>query len=493
MAGNRQEQFEHDVCPNCQEKTQLPMTGQYDLVVIGAGSGGLTAAQFAARLGAKVALVEKERIGGDCTWTGCVPSKALLKVAKVAHQVRAANDYGVCVEQPAVDMARVCAYVRQAIEAVYRHETPDRLAEQGIEVIIGAARFLNAHTLQVGERALWAKKFIIATGARPVIPPLPGLSAVSYLTYEQIFENDYLPQRLLVMGAGPIGAEIAQAYQRLGAQVALIDVGLLPREEPEVAQVMRRVLVREGIQFIEGLVTAVRQEGPQIIVRVKEREFQGEMLLVAVGRAPSVAGLNLEQAGVNYSAKGIPVDNQLRTNVRHIYAVGDCILDNHQFTHLAAWQGFQAARNALLPGSSRGVSQIVPWTTFTDPEVAHVGLTEAQARDKYGDKVRIVYREMDRVDRAVVENDRDGFIKVVYKKDGRLLGATIVAERAGEAITEFTLALRHSLKLVDLAEAIHVYPTYSTGVQQLAAELATDNVLDSILGKVIKTLSRYGS
>ena len=469
MAGNRQEQFEHDVCPNCQEKTQLPMTGQYDLVVIGAGSGGLTAAQFAARLGAKVALVEKERIGGDCTWTGCVPSKALLKVAKVAHQVRAANDYGVCVEQPAVDMARVCAYVRQAIEAVYRHETPDRLAEQGIEVIIGAARFLNTHTLQVGERALWAKKFIIATGARPFIPPLPGLSAVSYLTYEQIFENDYLPQ------------------------VALIDVGLLPREEPEVAQVMRRVLVREGIQFIEGLVTAVRQEGPQIIVRVKEREFQGEMLLVAVGRAPSVAGLNLEQAGVNYSAKGIPVDNKLRTNVRHIYAVGDCIPDNHQFTHLAAWQGFQAARNALLPGSSRGVSQIVPWTTFTDPEVAHVGLTEAQARDKYGDKVRVVLREMERVDRAVVENDRDGFIKVVYKKDGRLLGATIVAERAGEAITEFTLALRHSLKLVDLAEAMHVYPTYSTGVQQLAAELATDNVLDSILGKVVKTLSRYDS
>jgi len=470
------------------EDTAIIMTDRYDLVIIGAGSGGLTAAGFAARLGAKVALVEKERIGGDCTWTGCVPSKALLKAAKVAHQVRTANDYGVCVEQPVVDMAKVRAYVRQAIEDIYRHETPDRLAEQGIEVVKGTARFLNAHTLQVGERTLSAKKFIIATGSRPFIPPVPGLSAVPYLTYEQIFENDHLPECLIVMGAGPIGVEIAQAYRRLGAQVALIDVGLLPREEPQVAQVMSRVFAREGLQFVEGLATAVRQEGAEIVVNVEEQEFRGEMLLVAVGRAPNVAGLNLEQAGVNYSPKGIPVDNKLRTNLRHIYAVGDCLLDNHQFTHLAAWQGFQAARNALLPGSSQGFSQIVPWTTFTEPEVAHVGLTEAQARAKYGDTVRVVLREIDRVDRAVCENDRDGFIKVVYKKDGRLLGATIVAERAGEAITEFALALRHGLKLADLAATIHVYPTYSSGVQQLAAQIVTDNFLDSWLGRVVQAL-----
>lgn len=468
------------------------MTDRYDLVIIGAGSGGLTAAEFAARLGAKVALVEKERIGGDCTWTGCVPSKALLKVAKVAHQVRAANDYGVCVGQPAVDMAKVRAYVQQAVEAVYRHETPDRLAEQGIEVVMGAARFLNAQTLQVGERALSTKKFIIATGARPFIPPVPGLSTVPYLTYEQIFENDHLPERLIVMGAGPVGAEIAQAYQRLGAHVTLIDVGLLPTEEPEAAQVMSRVFAREEIHFVKGLATAVRQEGAEIVVNVEQQEFRGEMLLVAVGRRPNVGGLNLEQAGVNYSPKGIPVDNKLRTNIKHIYALGDCVLGNHQFTHLAGWQGFQAVRNALLPGSSQGFSQIVPRTTFTDPEVAHVGLTEAQARDQYGDIVRVAYREMGRVDRAVCENDRDGFIKVVYKKDGRLLGATIVAERAGEAITEFTLALYHSLKLADLAAAIHVYPTYSAGAQQLAAQVATNNFLDSWLGRVAQILTQPG-
>lgn len=464
------------------------MTDQYDLIIIGAGSGGLTAAEFAARLGVKVALVEKERIGGDCTWTGCVPSKALLKVAKVAHQVRTANDYGICVRQPAVDMAQVRAYVRQAVEAVYRHETPDRLAEQGIEVVMGAAHFLSAHTLQVGERAFSAKKFIIATGARPFIPSIPGLSTVPYLTYEQIFENDHLPERLIVMGAGPVGAEIAQAYRRLGAHVTLIDVGLLPAEEPEAAQVMSRVFAREEIQFVKGLATAVRQEGAEIVVNVEQQEFRGEMLLMAVGRRPNVAGLNLEQAGVNYSPQGIPVDDKLRTNIKHIYAVGDCVGDNQQFTHLAAWQGFQATRNALLPGNSQGFSQIVPRTTFTDPEVAHVGLTEAQARARYGDAVRVVLREMNRIDRAVCENDRDGFIKVIHHKDGRLLGATIVAGRAGEAITEFALALHHGLKLADLAAAIHVYPTYSAGAQQLAAQIAIDDFLDSWWGKVIQTL-----
>jgi len=466
----------------------MTMTDRYELVIIGAGSGGLAAAGFAAKLGAKVALVEKERIGGDCTWTGCVPSKALLKVAKVAHQIRTANDYGVCVEQPAVDMAKVRGYVRQAIESIYQHETPDRLGEQGIEVVMGAARFLNAHTIQVSERALSAKKFIIAIGARPFIPSVPGLPAVPYLTYEQIFENTHLPDRLIVMGAGPIGAEIAQAYQRLGSQVTLIDIGLLPREEPEVAQVMSRVFAREGIQFIKGLVTAARQEGAKIILNVAEQEFRAEMLLVAVGRAPHMAGLDLERVGVRYSPKGIPVDSKLRTNVKHIYAAGDCVTDNHQFTHLAAWQGFQAARNALLPGSSQGFSDIVPRTTFTDPEVAHVGLTETQARDKYGDTVRVTYWNIDRVDRAVCENDQEGFIKVVHKKDGSLLGATVVAKRAGEAITEFVLALDHSLKLADLAGTIHVYPTYSTPVQQLAAEVATDNFLRSLLGRVVQAL-----
>lgn len=467
-------------------------TDSYDLIIIGAGSGGLVAAEFAAKLGVKVALVEKDRIGGDCTWTGCVPSKALLKAAKVAYEVRTAAHYGICTEPPKVDMSKVCTYVQQAIEAVYQYETPQQLAAKGIEVVRGAACFLDAHTIQAGKRILTAKKFVITTGAQPFIPSVPGLPGVPYLTYRQIFAKAQLPARLLVMGAGPVGVEIAQAYQRLGAQVTLIGSSLLPREEPEVAEVIGRVFAREGLQFIKGRVTAARQEEAEIILTVKEQEFRGDMLLVAAGRTPNVAGLNLERAGVVHSLKGIPVDNQLRTNVKHIYAAGDCVQGNYQFTHLAGWQAFQAIRNALLPGSSQGFSDIVPRTTFTDPEVAHVGLTEAQACDQFGEAVVVTHWKLDRVDRAICENDRDGFVKVMHKKDGSLLGATIVAERAGEVITEFMLALQRGLKLGDLAGAIHVYPTYATAVQQLAAKVATNNFLNSLLGRLAQVLTRSG-
>ncbi|RME98696.1 MAG: FAD-dependent oxidoreductase, partial [Chloroflexi bacterium] len=344
----------------------------YDLVVIGAGSGGITAAQFAARLGVKVALVEKHRIGGDCTWTGCVPSKALLKIAKTAHAVRTASQVGIETGgPPRVDMVAVRAAVRRAVTGVYRHETPEKLAAEGIEVLFGAAQFVDPHTLHASEQTLTAKKFIIATGAHPFIPPVPGLADVPYQTYLQIFNNQHLPEHLLVMGAGPIGVELAQAYRRLGARVTLVDVGLLPREEPEVAQVMGRVFAREGIEFVPGLVSEARQEGGQTVITVAGQEYRGDVLLVAVGRAPNVAGLNLTQAGVRATPNGIPVDDYLRTNVRHIFAAGDVIAGNYQFTHVAGWQGYKAVRNALLPGNERGVTGVMPWTTFTEPEVAH--------------------------------------------------------------------------------------------------------------------------
>lgn len=464
------------------------MNETYDLIVIGGGAAGLTAADFAAQLRVRVALVEKHLIGGDCTWTGCVPSKALLKAAKVAHEARTAAHYGVCTAPPTVDMPQVREYVRRAMAEVYQYETPERLAHQGVEVVIGAARFLDAGTIQAGERTLSAKKFIITTGARPLIPDIPGLQEVPFLTYLQIFDNDRLPERLVIIGAGPVGVEMAQAYQRLGSQVILVGDRLLPKDEPEAAEVLGKVFAREGIQFVQGWVTNVRQEGAEIVISVNDQEFRGDMLLVAVGRAPAVEGLDLERAGVAYSLQGIQVDDKLRTNVKHIYAAGDCT-GGRQFTHLAGRHGFQAARNALLPGNSNGSSEWVPWTTFTDPEVAHVGLTEAQAREKFGPTVMVTRWNMDRTDRAVCENDRDGFIKVVHQKDGALLGATVVAGRAGEVITEFVQALKHGLKMSDLVSAIHVYPTYSTAVMQLAANITLDDLLTGLSGKVIRRLS----
>lgn len=462
----------------------------YDLIIIGAGSGGLTAAGFAAQLGAKVALVEKNRIGGDCTWTGCVPSKALLKAAKIAHEARVAAHYGIITEPPRTEMAKVREYVRGAIQEVYQFETPEELKDQGIDVVMAEARFHDAATIQAGDRVLTSKYFLLCTGAHPFIPPLEGLSKTPYITYEQIFDNDTLPRSMIVIGAGPIGMEMAQAYQRLGANVTVVGERLLPKEESEVQEVMSRIFEREGLKFAWGRATSARQEGREIIITTdRGSEARGAMLLVAAGRRPTVKGLQLEKVGVSYSNKGIEVDDQLRTNIRNIYAAGD-VVGGYQFTHFAGWQAFQAVRNALLPGSSSGFTEIVPWVTFTDPEVAHVGMTEPQARAKFGDNIKVSRWEMKKTDRAVCENDSDGFIKVTSKKDGTLLGATIVAGRAGEAITEFIVALKNNLKVADLAGAIHAYPTYSTAVQQLAADVAIDNLLSGTAGRVIRGLSK---
>lgn len=461
----------------------------FDLVIIGAGSGGLTAAGFAAQLGARVALIEKNRVGGDCTWTGCVPSKALLKAAKIAHEARNAAHYGILVDPPKTDMARVRAYVHSAIHDVYQYETPQELEHEGIEVVIAPARFLDPQTISAGERVLKAKNVLLTTGAHPFIPPIEGLGDIPYITYEQIFDLDELPESMIVVGAGPIGMEMAQAFQRLGSQVTVVGERLLPKEEIEVQTVMSRVFEREGMKFVRGVAKSARKDGDEIIVTTGTGEARGRLLLLAAGRRPTVRGLDLEKAGVVYTDKGVTVDDQLRTSAKHIYAAGD-VIGGYQFTHFAGWQAFQAVRNALLVGSSSGFTEVVPWVTFTDPEVAHVGMTEPQARAKFGDQVQVNRWEMSRADRAVCENDTDGFIKVTSKKDGTLLGATIVAGRAGEAITEFIVALKSGLKVADLAGAIHAYPTYSTAVQQLAADVAIENLLSSTTGRIIRGLSK---
>jgi pyruvate/2-oxoglutarate dehydrogenase complex dihydrolipoamide dehydrogenase (E3) component len=462
---------------------------EFDLVIVGAGSGGLTAAGFAAQLGAKVALVEKNRIGGDCTWTGCVPSKALLKTAKVAHEIRTASRFGIDAKPPLVEMEKVRAYVRRAIERVYQFESAEELQKRGIEVIRGAARFIDSRNIQVGDQLVRGRAFLITTGARPRIPSIEGLKDVPFLTYEQIFDNDRLPRSMIVIGGGPIGMEMAQAHQRLGVEVSVVADRLLPKDEPEAREVMRGVFEREGVRFVWGRAKSVCTQGAEIVVATDREEVRGDLLLIASGRQPAVAGLDLEKAGLAYSEKGIPVDDRLRTNVKNIYAAGD-VTGGYQFTHFAGWQAFQATRNALLPGSSSGLTNLVPWVTFTDPEVAHIGLTEEQAKSKLGESVTVHRWEMTHTDRAICEDDRDGFIKLVTDEHGRLLGATVVNARAGETITEFIVAMKHGLKVSDLAGAIHAYPTYSTPVQQLAAEMATQHTLAGLSGNIIRGISK---
>ena len=464
----------------------------YDLVVIGGGSAGLTAAGFAAQLGKKVALVEKSRIGGDCTWTGCVLSKTLLKSAKVAHQMRTADRYGIRAAAPKIDFSTVMGHVQRVVAEVYESESPESLRAQGIDVFLGSARFADPHTIVVGDTNLTARRVLLATGARPLIPPIAGLESAGYLTYETIWDLEALPQHLLVVGGGPIGCELAQAFRRLGAEVTLIEAAsrILLQDEPEASELLMQELVGEGINvLLNRPAEQPWQDANGIHLESGDKEIQGDSVLIAAGRGPSVADLGLEQAGVEYSPHGIQVNQRLQTSQRHIYAAGDCI-GGYQFTHYAGWQGFMAVRNALLPGVTRAVLDQVPWATFTEPEVAHAGLTETQARERFSNRVEVSQWPMARVDRALAERDTSGFIKLVHQRDGTLLGVTIVNGRAGEMIHEWILAIDQRMKIADLANSIHIYPTYSMASLQLASQLRVAQLLGGASGSLIRAWSR---
>ena len=464
------------------------MTSTHDIVVIGGGSAGLTGARFAARLGARVALVEKNRLGGDCTWTGCVPSKALLRAAKAAHGVRKAGRFGIDVPAPRVDMARVRAHVMKAVLAVYEGERPEVLREEGIDVVLAPARFTGSHTIEAGDRTLTARRFVVCTGARPFIPPIPGLAEVPYLTHETVFDMEQLPQALIVVGAGPIGAELAQAYRRLGADVSMLATEFLPGADPDIRDFARGRLEEEGVRIMLAPIDSVEMDRGEYVAHCPDGVARGDQLLVATGRRPSVDGLGLEVAGVNYSVEGIAVDRYLRTNVGHIYASGD-VLGGPQFTHLAGWQCFQAVRNALLPGRSLGIPTTLPRVTFLDPEMASVGLSEDEARQRHGEDVLVHRWQMSETDRALTDAETDGFIKVVARANGRILGASIVASRAGEMISEFVLAIDRGFGLSELSSSVHAYPTWSSAVQQVASAEATDRFLSSRLGRLALRLS----
>ncbi len=460
----------------------------FDLVIVGAGSGGLVAADFAARLGVRVALVERDRIGGDCTWTGCVPSKALVKAARLAHQVRTSARLGIDAGEPSIDMAKVRDGIREAIERVYRGETPEALERKGITVIPGAARFTAQDAISVGNRTIRARKFVITTGARPALPPIRGLEDVPHATYETIFDNDRLPRHLIVVGGGPVGAEVVQAYRRLGSMVTIIAPRLLPAEDEETHRVIQRVFEREGIRFHHGRVVATRMDGADIVVDTdSQEEARGDLLLVATGRRPNIGGLGLDAAGVIHADGGIPVDRRLRTNMRHIYAAGD-VVGGPQFTHFAGWQGFHAAKAALLPGGGAD-ADLVPRVTFTDPEVAHVGPDLQTCRERYGDGVQTRRIDIAAIDRAASDHESDGFIRLVVRGNEAIVAATVVAPHAGETLGELVVAIKNRVHASALADTMHPYPIYATGIQQLAFELALDKNLSGVRGRLARWLA----
>ncbi|OFW30282.1 MAG: hypothetical protein A3H97_09365 [Acidobacteria bacterium RIFCSPLOWO2_02_FULL_65_29] len=464
----------------------------YDFVIIGAGAAGLIAARFAARLGARVMLVERDRIGGDCTWTGCVPSKSLIRVAKAAHEVRSAQRFGLQAASCTVDMSRVREYVQRKVQEIYEPTSPEALGREGIDVALGPAAFENARTLRIGERSVVGRRFLVCTGATPVMPAIAGLEETPHCTYHNIFDLSHLPASLTIVGGGPLGMELAQAFQRLGSQVTILASRLLPHDDPDAAGILQRVFEREGVRWLRGRAIAVRQESHGIVVSSDAGgEAHAETILVAAGRRPNVEGLGLDRAGVVHSARGISVDDRLRTNVSHIYAAGD-VLGGEQFSHVAGWQAFEAARNALLPGSSSGRVNPMAWVTFTDPEVAQVGLSEKAAREQLGETISVTKWDIARVDRATCDDDEDGFIKLVSNRRGVLIGATIVAGRAGEMSGELSLAIAKGLSVGDVATAVHAYPTYATALQQMTSQAATARWTSSAAGRVIARLLGFG-
>ncbi len=445
----------------------------YDLLIIGMGSAGMVAAEFASTLGVKVAVAERDRPGGDCLWTGCVPSKALLASARVAHTTRHADAYGLEAVGPMGDTSRVWARMK-AIQGqiAATDDDPERFTALGVDVLSGAARITSPTTVRVGDSHA-ARFILLATGSRPALPPIEGLADAAPLTSETIFTLDRAPKSVVMIGGGPICVELAQALTRLGARVTLLQrgPGLLPREEPDLAARLADVLRAERVEIVTGVeADRVSIDGATGMraVHAGERSWRAEAIFVGTGRTPNVEGLGLEDAGVKVGAQGVAVDASLRTSVKSIYAAGD-VAGRHHFTHAAGYEAARAVRNMFFPGRARG-AYLVPWCTFTDPELAHAGLTEAQARAQHGEgAVRVWRQDLAHSDRARTESAPEGELRIVTAK-GRIVGAHVLAAGAGELIGELTLAIDRGLQLSDLAGVVHVYPTIAVAIQQIAAQ-----------------------
>ena len=457
------------------------MADEFDLVIVGMGSGGMVAAEFAATLDLKVAVAERGRVGGDCLWTGCVPSKALLASGKVAHHLRHADEWGIGAVTPQIDRSKVWDRIRSVQQAVAStDDNPDRFREMGIDIVAGFARVTGPHTVVVkterGDRELQTRFVLLSTGSRPAVPKIDGLDEVGYVASESLFELQDPPASFVNIGGGPIAVEMVQGFTRLGIPTTLLQKGprILPRDEPALVDLLVDRLREEGVDLHFNVEThEVTRDGDRKVVHGTEngeaKTWAADELLVAVGRAPNVEGLGLEEIGIKTGPKGVVVDNRGRTSVETIYACGD-IAGRFLFTHSAAYEGVRAVRDMFFPGKGKVVAS-VPWCTFTDPELAHTGLTEAEARDQFKGDVEVWHQDLVHNDRARADGATTGAIIVITHKK-KVVGAHILAPAAGEMIHEFALAIEQDVGLSELSDFMHVYPTLSTSIGQLAGEAA---------------------
>ena len=453
-------------------KNPLPAP-RYNLVVIGGGTAGLVCAAGAAGLGAKVALVEKHLMGGDCLNVGCVPSKAIIRAARAVAAVREAGEFGVNVPPgTTTDFGKVMERMRRLRADISPHDSARRFTELGVDVFLGAGRFTGPDAIEVGGQTLRFTKAVIATGARAAAPPIPGLQDIPYLTNESLFSLTELPKRLGVIGAGPIGCEMAQSFARFGSEVFLIEAehGILPREDRDASEIARAAMERDGVKLLccgKDLKLAKDPNGVRLQVGSHGQGYDVsvDQLLVAVGRAPNVEGLGLETVGVEFDKKGVKVNDRLQTANPRIYACGD-ICSPYQFTHAADFMARIVIQNALFKGRAKVSSLIIPWATYTSPEIAHVGLYEKDAQAQ-GIGVDTFTQELSKVDRAILDGETEGFVRVhVRKGTDEIVGATVVAAHAGDLIGELTLAMKGKLGLKTIGSTMHPYPTQAEAIRR---------------------------
>jgi pyruvate/2-oxoglutarate dehydrogenase complex dihydrolipoamide dehydrogenase (E3) component len=474
------------------------MSESFDVIVIGGGTAGLVTASGCARLGRKTALVSSEPLGGDCLWTGCVPTKSLIATSRLIHKMKHADDYGLEPHDPEIDSTRIMESMRSVRRRIEKHDDPETFRQLGIDVVFEHARFLSAREIAAGERRLTAANIVIATGSRTLVPPVEGLEDAGYLDHRSFLEQDRFPRRMLMMGGGPIGIEFAQLFRRFGCEVTVVELAdaILLREDHDLVDRVHSILLEEGIVFRTGYgVTAVRRRGAEKVVTIESdsgetEEIEVDEVFVSAGRRGNYENLGLEAAGVEVERNHVRVDRYLRTNVRGIWAVGD-IKGPPQFTHVAAYEAVKLVRNMLFPGKSAIDYDHIPWGVYTDPEIGHIGLTEREAEEKLGrERIRVYTVEMEDVDRAVADRTPAGLLKIITDMKGRILGAHAASSHATTLIEEIVLARKNGIRIGELASRISSYPSLADAVQKAASQYY-QGLSESRLGNLARRIASW--
>lgn len=475
------------------------MKSDFDVIVLGGGAGGLFAVSVANTLKAKTCMVEKKRLGGDCTWFGCIPSKAILKSASAANLFKRYGKFGINIQGDAIlNTDKVMAHVKDIVQEISTHHPAEVFEKRGIKVLFGSPEFIDEKTIEVNNKKITSKRFIICTGSHPAVPPIEGLKEIPHLTNENIFDLEKLPQKLIVLGAGPIGVELSQALNRLGVKIYLVEMmeRILFKEDSDVAKVLQDKLEEEGIKILCGKkATKFMRKNNEIYAVLedknsKKEEISADNVLVAVGRAPNIEGLSLKNCGVEYSKQGIRVDSYLRTTNRNIFACGD-VVGPYMFSHVASYQAGICVRNALFKRIAwqKANYQNIAWATFTEPEVSHLGLTEEEAKAKY-DGIKVYKTAYANADRAITDLEKVGVIKVITNKKGYILGAHIAGAQASEIIQGFLLAKSFKLTLSKLSRALFIYPTLSELIKKTAAKPLVESMDNPFVKFIMKIMKR---